>query len=117
MKKLTLSYAIKRFLHGQSIYAYPSRFIDEIPQHYKNSIKQKFGLSENDYKSNNSKNQNIFPESDSQLSVGANVKHAKFGYGTVLNFEGKGDSTRVQIKFKKAGTKWLISSYANLEFV
>jgi hypothetical protein len=27
MKKLTMSFAIKRFLHGQSIYAYPSRFL------------------------------------------------------------------------------------------
>ena len=28
-----------------------------------------------------------------------------------------GDSMRLQIKFQKAGTKWLISSYANLEIV
>jgi superfamily I DNA/RNA helicase len=30
MKKLTMSFAIKRFLHGQSIYAYPSRFLSEL---------------------------------------------------------------------------------------
>jgi hypothetical protein len=28
-----------------------------------------------------------------------------------------GDSMRLQIKFQKVGTKWLISSYANLELV
>jgi len=117
MKKLTLSFAIKRFLHGQSLYAYPSRFLDEIPSEYLNSIKQKFGATAQNYKDDDIFNQDIEPEGQGQLSIGATVKHAKFGFGTVLNFEGDGDSARIQIKFKKAGTKWLISSYANLEFV
>jgi len=117
MKKLTLSFAIKRFLHGQSLYAYPSRFLDEIPSEYLNSIKQKFGATAQNYKDDDIFNQDIEPEGQGQLSIGVTVKHAKFGFGTVLNFEGDGDSARIQIKFKKAGTKWLISSYANLEFV
>jgi hypothetical protein len=29
-----------------------------------------------------------------------------------FNFEGDGESARVQVKFKTAGTKWLISAYA-----
>ncbi len=115
--KLTLSHAIKRFLHGQSIYAYPSRFLDEIPNEYLNEIKQKYHVREDSFKSDDMFNQDIAPSSDTNAKVGATVKHAKFGYGTVLNFEGSGDSARIQIKFKTAGTKWLISSYANLEFV
>lgn len=114
MKKLSLSYAIKRFLHGQTLYAYPSRFLDEIPSEYLNKIKAKFGATIQNYNDDNTFNQSITPKSDGQLSIGALVKHAKFGMGTVLNFEGQGDSTRVQIKFKQTGTKWLISSYANL---
>ena len=55
--------------------------------------------------------------SDSIYSVGQRVNHAKFGMGTILNYEGSGDSMRVQIKFQKAGTKWLISSYAKLEII
>ncbi|SFV84881.1 ATP-dependent DNA helicase UvrD/PcrA [hydrothermal vent metagenome] len=117
MKKLTLSFAVKRFLHGQSLYAYPSRFLDEIPSQYLNTIKQKYGATQKNYTEDDIFNQDIAPESNGQLSVGATVKHAKFGFGTVLNFEGDGDSARIQIKFKQAGTKWLISSYANLEFV
>ncbi|MBW5290011.1 MAG: ATP-dependent DNA helicase UvrD/PcrA [Candidatus Ruthia sp. Asou_11_S2] len=42
MKKLSLSYVIKLFFHGQSLYAYPSRFLDEIPSKYLNKIKAKF---------------------------------------------------------------------------
>nr|BAW82237.1 DNA helicase II / ATP-dependent DNA helicase PcrA [Pliocardia stearnsii symbiont] len=117
MKKLSLSYAIKRFLYRQSLYAHPSRFLDEIPSEYLNKIKAKFGTTIQNYNADNTFNQNITPKSDGQLSIGASVKHAKFGLGTVLNFEGQGDSARVQIKFKQVGIKWLISSYANLEFV
>ena len=117
MKKLSLSFAIKRFLHGQSLYAYPSRFLDEIPSEYINSVKQKFGATIQNYKEEDTFNQDIQPESNGQISVGRTVKHGKFGFGTVLNFEGEGDSARIQIKFKQAGTKWLIASYANLEFV
>ncbi len=117
MKKLSLSFAIKRFLHGQSLYAYPSRFLDEIPSEYTNSVKQKFGATMQNYQEDDIFNQDIEPEGQGQLSIGVTVRHAKFGFGTVLNFEGDGDSARIQIKFKSAGTKWLISSYANLEYV
>ncbi|SMN14830.1 ATP-dependent DNA helicase UvrD/PcrA [uncultured Candidatus Thioglobus sp.] len=117
MKKLSLSFAIKRFLHGQSIYAHPSRFLSEIPSKYLNQIKQKYGATSKNYQKDDSFNQDIAPQANGELSIGRTVKHAKFGFGTVLNFEGNGDSARVQIKFKTAGTKWLISTYANLEFV
>ena len=65
----------------------------------------------------NSINSKIVSSSDSIYSIGQVVKHAKFGLGTIVNQEGNGDSMRLQINFQKAGTKWLISSYANLEIV
>ncbi|SFV87121.1 ATP-dependent DNA helicase UvrD/PcrA [hydrothermal vent metagenome] len=117
MKKLTLSFAIKRFLHGQSIYAYPSRFLSEFPREYLNEVKQKYGATQQNYQEDDIFNQDIQPKANGDLSIGRTVKHAKFGFGTVLNFEGDGDSARVQVKFKTAGTKWLISTYANLEFI
>ena len=59
----------------------------------------------------------VSSKNSSIYSIGQVVKHAKFGLGTVVNYEGSGDSMRLQIKFQKVGTKWLISSYANLEIV
>ncbi|WP_245396173.1 3'-5' exonuclease [Abyssogena phaseoliformis symbiont] len=94
MKKLPLSYAIKRFLHGQSLYAYPSRFLDEILSEYLNKIKAKFGATIQNYNDDDTFNQGITPKSDGQLSISALVKHAKFGVGMVLNFKGQGDSDR-----------------------
>ena len=49
------------------------------------------------------------------LSLGQRVKHAKFGEGVVLNYEGSGTNARVHINFDIAGSKWLVMGYANLE--
>ena len=117
MNTLTLSYASKRFIHGQSFYSMPSRFLDEIPRSFLNYINN----PNNESKTINYKNTDTFSKkmvsskSSSIYSIGQVVKHAKFGPGTIVNLEGSGDSMRLQIKFQKVGTKWLISSYANLE--
>ena len=47
--------------------------------------------------------------------LGDRVKHPKFGEGTILSFDGDGERTRVEIKFRESGTKWLMLSYANLQ--
>lgn len=48
-------------------------------------------------------------------SLGARVRHPKFGEGTVLSFDGDGDRTRIEIRFAEGGNKWLMLSYANLQ--
>jgi DNA helicase-2/ATP-dependent DNA helicase PcrA len=42
------------------------------------------------------------------------VEHAKFGEGVVLNVEGSGADARVQVQFRKTGSKWLSLEYAKL---
>lgn len=48
------------------------------------------------------------------FAIGQNVNHAKFGDGVVLAFEGLGSDLRVQVKFRREGTKWLALQYAKL---
>ena len=118
MQSLTLSYASRRFLHGQSFYSLNSRFLDEIPRSFLNYIKNP--NSENTYGGyikNTKDSKKMVSTTDSIYSIGQVVKHSKFGLGTIVNYEGSGDSMRLQIKFQKVGTKWLISSYANLEII
>jgi DNA helicase-2/ATP-dependent DNA helicase PcrA len=118
MESLTLSYASRRFIYGISKYALNSIFLNEIPKSFLNYIKNE--NSENTYQGyekNTNVSKKMVATSDSIYSIGQVVKHAKFGLGTILNYEGSGDSMRLQINFQKAGTKWLISSYANLEIV
>lgn len=43
--------------------------------------------------------------------------HAKFGIGTVLNYEGSGAQSRVQVNFDDLGSKWLVTAYARLQAV
>ena len=33
----------------------------------------------------------------------------------MLSIEGQGDASRMQINFNTAGTKWLVTAYADLE--
>jgi DNA helicase II / ATP-dependent DNA helicase PcrA len=51
------------------------------------------------------------------LREGMNVFHGKFGEGVVLTLEGKGDDARVQVRFGRHGTKWLLVSVAKLTAV
>ena len=119
MSSLTLSYASRRFIHGQSFYSMHSRFLDEIPRNFLNYVKNPISDSVSSYFEEVKSPTQKIPASpkDSKYAIGQMVSHAKFGVGTVINYEGSGDSMRLQIKFQKVGTKWLISSYAKLEIV
>lgn len=105
MRRLHLSYAEKRFHRGQTYFSYPSRFIQEIPEEYLNYL-DNFNAKNYTTKIENS---------NAEFKVGSLVRHNKFGLGTILNCEGSGETSRVQVNFKNYGTKWLITSYANLE--
>ena len=118
MQSLTLSHATSRNLYGETIYSRNSVFLDEIPSSFLNHIKNESGGNfYQGYKKSTNEGKSMASTSDSIYSIGQAVKHAKFGMGTVVNYEGSGDSMRVQINFQKAGTKWLITSYAKLETV
>ena len=57
-------------------------------------------------------------QSDLQgLREGANVKHAKFGNGTVVTIEGSEPNIKATIKFAALGTKQLLLKFAKLEIV
>jgi DNA helicase-2/ATP-dependent DNA helicase PcrA len=61
--------------------------------------------------------QSVVKESFNQtgFSLGARVMHPKFGEGTIINFEGSGPQSRVQVAFNGEGIKWLVTAYAKLE--
>ncbi|MGQ0620593.1 MAG: DNA helicase II [Panacagrimonas sp.] len=48
------------------------------------------------------------------FKLGQRVDHGKFGEGTILAFDGDGERARVEVKFREAGTKWLMLGIANL---
>jgi DNA helicase-2/ATP-dependent DNA helicase PcrA len=119
MQSLNISHATRRSLYGETIYSRNSIFLDEIPRNFLNYIKNPNSnsviTSFEDVK--NPPQKMVSSSSDSKYAIGQLVSHTKFGLGTILNYEGSGDSMRLQIKFQKVGTKWLISAYAKLEIV
>jgi DNA helicase II / ATP-dependent DNA helicase PcrA len=50
-------------------------------------------------------------------SLGTRVKHAKYGYGTILRTEGSGDDLKLTVSFISHGLKKMIAKYAELESV
>ncbi len=109
MEKLYLSYAECRRLYGMEKFHSPSRFIHEIPKELIHSVRPTAKVSRPSI--------SRFMDDDipdTGLSIGQRVEHAKFGPGIILNFEGRGEHTRVQVKFDHDGTKWLVASFANL---
>ena len=50
-------------------------------------------------------------------TLGTRVKHAKYGYGTILRTEGAGDDLKLTVSFISHGLKKMIARYAELELV
>jgi DNA helicase-2/ATP-dependent DNA helicase PcrA len=120
-KKLYLSHAESRRLHGDVNLCRPSRFIREIPDDLVDEVRLKTSISHPPSRpDSNSRGLgrriagNIeVPQTD--LTLGQRVAHGKFGEGVILNYEGQGSNARVQVNFDAGGSKWLVLSYAKLE--
>jgi DNA helicase-2/ATP-dependent DNA helicase PcrA len=51
----------------------------------------------------------------SKFQLGSQVRHAKYGIGTVLRSEGEGDSLKLSVNFHRYGLKKLVEKFASLE--
>jgi DNA helicase-2/ATP-dependent DNA helicase PcrA len=114
MKLLYITHANARYLHGSYNYLMPSRFINEIPSELLDSVKSDSYLHKKNKKMSSFKSQT---NNSSGVKVGQRVKHQKFGNGVVLSYEGEDDSLKLYINFEDYGSKWLVLTYAHLEFL
>ena len=141
-KRLYLSHAQTRLLHGQTRYNVRSRFFDELPEgalkwltprqpgfgnfagfaSVSGAVNAGWTGAEGRFGSKTE----IFAsppvpprkaEPGHGLRPGLAVFHNKFGEGKVLAVEGAGDDARAQIHFPRHGTKWLALSVAKLTVV
>ncbi|HSG10844.1 MAG TPA: DNA helicase II [Gammaproteobacteria bacterium] len=115
-QQLVLTCAERRRLFGTETYCLPSRFINEIPEELVFEVRARPGVSM-PHSTPASVERSFRPASVGGLQLGQHVRHAKFGDGVIMNCEGQGSSARVQVNFSRAGTKWLVLAYANLEAV
>lgn len=120
-KQLYITRAESRRLYGTENYNPPSRFLREIPQELTQSQQETISVSRPSILSHSpsaiSASSGHTDDPEAAYSLGQIVQHPKFGEGVVLNYEGRGKNARVQVNFKRAGSKWLVLQYARLETI
>ncbi|MBV1904976.1 MAG: DNA helicase II [Pseudomonadales bacterium] len=134
-KQLYLTHAEVRRLFGSESYNRPSRFVTELPSELLQEVRASgaagivnrgatagsHGLGRGQVVRGRTSTigpKPTDPKADSgELKMGQRVKHKKFGEGVVLQCEGKGDRSRVEINFNLAGPKWLMLGFAKLELL
>ncbi len=129
-KRLYISFAQTRMLHGQTRYNMKSRFFAELPESVLKWLTPRISATraathgaamwqgDDDFAAA------ALPAyarakaaADSGYRIGQNVQHAKFGSGVIVNSEGNGQDARLQVNFGRNGVKWLALAYAKLERV
>ena len=131
-RRLYLSFAQSRMLHGQTRYNIASSFLREIPEPLMKPINRTrvfsggsssrapFSTSTSMAPGGRGGRPEVvreagFADTASPWRVGQSVTHPKFGAGVIINAEGRGSDARVQVNFDRHGTKWLALEFAKLE--
>ncbi|PSW63820.1 DNA helicase II [Photobacterium leiognathi subsp. mandapamensis] len=114
MQKLYITYAEMRRLYGKDNFHKPSRFIREIPEQFVEEVRMKAQVSRPASSGRFSQSQVNNNFNETGFNLGQRVEHPKFGEGTIINFEGSGAQSRVQVAFNGEGIKWLVTQYAKL---
>ncbi len=127
-RRLYLSLAQSRMLHGQTRYNVASRFFQEIPENLMQRMNPRFRIQDSGFgirssesraqtaglAALNTKPSTLNPDPAIPWRIGQNVAHPKFGAGVIVNAEGRGAEARVQVNFRDTGLKWLMLEYAKL---
>jgi DNA helicase-2/ATP-dependent DNA helicase PcrA len=117
-RRLYLSLAQSRMLHGQTRFNVASRFFHEIPEGLLRRINARPRYPETSPRNTAAILTPHAPTFAAHASmpwrIGQSVSHAKFGAGVIVSAEGRGAEARVQVNFRGEGLKWLMLDYAKL---
>ncbi len=119
-RRLYLTLAQSRMLHGQVSYGMASSFLRELPENLLHWLTPRFSTSTPVFISPTYRDAQLSSDKGGQgkagvpWRIGQRVFHQKFGEGTITGVEGVGADARVQVNFKHAGSKWLALEYAKL---
>jgi DNA helicase II / ATP-dependent DNA helicase PcrA len=124
-KRLYMSFAQSRMLHGQTRYGIRSRFLSEIPEaqlkwltpRLREDQAMRFGRWQDDRSAANTTSTAPMATTQSLhgFRVGQSVRHARFGDGVIIKLEGSGTDARAKINFGPHGMKELALGIAKLE--
>ncbi len=115
---LTLAYARRRVMYGESRPSEPSRFLGEIPEGSLDLAGQEAGAAPS--RGRKGAAASAAPTEDidvARIKMGTRVRHATFGDGTVMYTAGAGKKLRARIRFQTGRTREFMVSKAPLEIV
>jgi DNA helicase-2/ATP-dependent DNA helicase PcrA len=121
-RKVYLTYARSRYRFGEVAYQNKSRFIEEIDpdtcSELNNGNGKKVGSRRTRkgvyYDEFDEESGYDFNQEQKSLRIGSRVSHEKFGNGKVQQISGVGEMQKITVAFEKAGTKVLLTKFANL---
>jgi DNA helicase-2/ATP-dependent DNA helicase PcrA len=117
-RRLYVTFAQSRMLHGQTRYNIRSRFLLELPALLLKPVgtaARRERESASGFSSAHAPRTGAFELAPaSPWRIGQNVVHPKFGRGVIVGSEGRGADARVQVNFASGGMKWLALEYAKL---
>ncbi len=114
-KRLYLTHAQTRMLHGQTRYCVPSLFLEELPAELLRPVGARPAYAAAaPFSGGAAASRSGEAETVGGFRIGQNVQHAKFGLGVIVAAEGRGSDARVQVNFGAHGMKWLALEYAKL---
>ena len=116
-RRLYLTLAQSRMLHGQLRYNVASRFLDELPSGSTQWLSPRRVDLPWAAQEPTSGTAPVREWDGARVGwrIGQSVRHAKFGLGIIIDAEGRGNDARVQVNFREAGVKWLALEYAKLQ--
>ncbi|MEL6412688.1 MAG: 3'-5' exonuclease, partial [Bacteroidota bacterium] len=134
-QKVFLSYALSRYRFGRLKQCEPSRFIAEIDPAYLHMSAQptaqmadstqyayrlvrkanKASKSPSPQRSYTAVPADFQPSDTTNIEVGMQVEHPKFGQGTVIQLDTSGAARKAKINFTNLGEKTLLLSFAKLK--
>lgn len=121
-RRLYVSLAQSRLLHGQTRYGMKSRFLEELPATAVKWLtpRQPVGGGGRFGQWHDAGVRPAAPSAPPArapshgVRIGQAVRHTRFGEGVVINLEGSGDDARAQVNFGPVGVKWLALAVAKL---
>ncbi len=125
-RRLYLTFAQSRMLHGQTRYNVASRFLRETPVKLLKRLSPTYERGGGSTSFDRPRTPSSYAPVQVQQApkieaagmpfrIGQNVRHAKFGGGVIIDAEGRGSDARVQVNFGREGVKWLALAYAKLD--
>ncbi len=115
MRRLFMTYAEQRRLHGVDQFGMPSRFVSEVPTELIEEVRPRIQVSRPLYSGQSAPVIREEEPDASGLRLGQRVRHGRFGDGVILRLDGHGQGAQVEVNFERAGRKTLMLAYANLE--